>query len=103
MTHGKCGPWCMYEQHVSADIAFAARQFYYSTGDQRWLKAVGWPLVKGIALFYAARIEPVPAGSAGAAYGNATYVYNNVMGPDEYNYPVRLCAAPASLPRSRCV
>ena len=58
-THTQvCGPWCKYEQHVSGDIAFAVRQYYYATADTAWLRAVGWPLVKGVAAFYAARVEP---------------------------------------------
>ena len=78
MTHGKCGPWCKYEQHVSGDIGFAVRQYWYNTGDAQWLREIGWPLVKGIASFYAARVEPAPPGSH--EFGNSTYVYNMVMG-----------------------
>ena len=48
MTHGKCGPWCKFEQHVSGDVSFAVRQYYYNTGDLKWLREIGWDLVKGI-------------------------------------------------------
>lgn len=75
-SHGVCGPWCKYEQHISADIAFAVRQYFYQTGDTQWLREVGYPLVKGIADFYAARVEPAEHG----------YSLNKVMGPDEVGF-----------------
>lgn len=78
---GKIGDWGKYEQHISGDISFAARQYYYATQDLEWLKTVGYPLIAGVASFYAARIEPHADGSPG-------YDFNTVMGPDEYNYPV---------------
>lgn len=76
-THNACGRWCKYEQHVTADVSFAVRQYYAQTGDKVWLRAVGWPLVKGIAAFYAARVER--SGSSG-------YALNQVMGPDEVHF-----------------
>eukprot|EP00756_Hemistasia_phaeocysticola_P051172 Hpha_TRINITY_DN26354_c0_g1::TRINITY_DN26354_c0_g1_i1::g.9347::m.9347 len=76
---GKIGPWGEYEQHVSGDVALAARQYWYASGDNEWLAAVGLPLVRGIADFYARRVQ---AGAGGR------YEYNSVMGPDEYNWPV---------------
>jgi trehalose/maltose hydrolase-like predicted phosphorylase len=75
-THGACGPWCRLEQHVSGDIAFAVQQYWHATADREWLRKVGWPLVSGIANFYAARVEP-----AGGGLPNRTeYHYNGVMG-----------------------
>jgi len=79
LTRGVCGPWCKYEQHITADIAFAVRQYYYQTGDQAWLKEIGWPLLSGIADFYAARVEPANGGG---------FDLNMVMGPDEFAWPV---------------
>eukprot|EP00729_Bicosta_minor_P024818 gene24818-10961_t len=80
-THGVCGPWCRLEQHVSGDVAFAVQQYYYATGDADWLRSTGWPLVNGVAQFYAARVEESGAGTG-------TYEYLGVMGPDEYSWPV---------------
>ena len=54
----------------------------YATADKEWLSSVGWPLVKGIAAFYAARVEPME---------NGTYALNMVMGPDEVRACVRAC------------
>jgi len=68
-SDGKIGPWGEYEQHISGDISFAARQYYYMTGDVNWLKSVGFPLIYGVASFYASRITP-----KGGAYD-----YNEVI------------------------
>jgi len=32
------GKWGKYEIHISGDVSFAARQFFYQTGDETWLK-----------------------------------------------------------------
>lgn len=50
-----------------------------ASGNKTWLAAVGWPLVSGVADFYASRATPNADGS---------YSINQVMGPDEYHYPV---------------
>jgi len=39
------------EQHISGDIAFAARQLWYATGDKEWLSQDGYALAKGTPLF----------------------------------------------------
>eukprot|EP00039_Didymoeca_costata_P001279 m.51219 g.51219 ORF g.51219 m.51219 type:complete len:846 (+) comp10717_c0_seq2:16-2553(+) len=76
---GKIGPWGEFEQHISGDISFAARQYFLATQDLVWLRNVGWPLISGVASFYANRVS---------ANADGTYSYNMVMGPDEYAYPV---------------
>jgi trehalose/maltose hydrolase-like predicted phosphorylase len=123
---GEIGPWGEYEQHISGDISFAARQYFYATQDVAWLKAVGcrpaeakqsrasmharthalytrshthgrarhtrahmhththartharrrYPLIQGIASFYAARVTADPPGGFG-------FSFESVMGPDE--------------------
>ena len=78
-TMGACGPWCMYEQHVSGDIALAVRQYWYATHDRDWLASTGWPLVKGVASFYAARVVEGTGGR---------YSFPEVMGPDEFHSQV---------------
>lgn len=78
---GKIGPWGEYEQHISGDISFAARQYFYATQDTAWLKAVGYPLIEGVAAFYAARVTADKSRPG-------LYDFKQVMGPDEYNYPV---------------
>jgi hypothetical protein len=43
------------------DIAFAVQQFYRLTGNTTWLRAVGFPLLQGIAEFWVSRVEPNPS------------------------------------------
>lgn len=73
------GQWGQYEHHISGDIAFAARQYWAVSRDKSWLNSRGWPLVSGIAEFYAGRVSKVSSQEFGVF---------QVMGPDEYNYPV---------------
>ena len=67
------------EQHVTADVALAQWQYYLTTGDQGWLRARGWPVLRGAADFWASRAERGDDGS---------YHINQVEGPDEQNWPV---------------
>jgi len=76
---GKLGPWGRYEQHISGDVALAARQYWYATGDREWLRDVGLPLANGTASFYQARVE---------WRGGTAFDFKRVMGPDEYSWPV---------------
>lgn len=69
-----------YEQHVNGDVALAALQYWYATGDAAWLKASGWPLLSGVADFWASRA--VACSGANATGG---FCINDVMGPDEYH------------------
>jgi trehalose/maltose hydrolase-like predicted phosphorylase len=63
--------------HISADVAYAAHQYWQITGDDQWLIDRGAELILDSARFYGARAE-----------WNATkncYEYNDVIGPDEYH------------------
>jgi kojibiose phosphorylase len=65
------------EIHISADIAYAAHQYWRATGDDDWWAAHGAELVLDTARFWASRAE-----------WNATegrHEYNDVIGPDEYH------------------
>jgi len=44
------------EIHVNADIAIAQWQYYLASGDRDWLKKDGWPVIRGIAEFWASRV-----------------------------------------------
>jgi trehalose/maltose hydrolase-like predicted phosphorylase len=44
------------EIHVNADIAIAQWQYYLATGDTRWLKQYGWPVIQGVATFWKSRV-----------------------------------------------
>ena len=48
--------------------------------DTVWLNETGWPLVSGIADFWASRATPIP--------GTSQFGINGVQPPDEYHYPV---------------
>lgn len=63
---GLCFPWqssvtgrsldgCGDEQHITGDIAVAVWQYWCMTRDVEWLTSIGWPLLRGIATFWAAR------------------------------------------------
>jgi trehalose/maltose hydrolase-like predicted phosphorylase len=66
----------LYEQHITADIALAQWQYYLATGDRRWLRTRGWPVLQGAAGFWAGRAVRTPDGR---------YHIRHVTGPDEEN------------------
>ena len=65
----------LFEIHVSADIALAVWQYWLATGDRQWLATKGWPVLKGIADFWASRAT---------RNSDRTYSINTVIPPDEY-------------------
>ncbi|MCC6188773.1 MAG: glycoside hydrolase family 65 protein [Anaerolineales bacterium] len=65
------------EIHISADIAYAAHQYWAVTGDDAWMAAKGAELILDTARFWATRAE------WNAAAGR--YEYRDVIGPDEYH------------------
>lgn len=65
------------ELHISADIAYAAFQYWVATADDAWLIDKGAELFLDTAKFWASRAE-----------WNETlqrYEFNDVIGPDEYH------------------
>ncbi|MFG2225310.1 discoidin domain-containing protein [Streptomyces sp. NPDC048644] len=69
-------PHCKTQNHLMGDISLATWQYYLATKDTAWLKARGWPVLKGIAEFWASRATRNADGS---------YSVKNVAGPDEYS------------------
>jgi kojibiose phosphorylase len=65
------------EIHISADIAYAAYQYWQATGDDEWMIEKGAELILDTAKFWASRAE------WNAETG--CYEYNDVVGPDEYH------------------
>jgi beta-phosphoglucomutase len=65
------------EIHISADIAYAAMQYWKLTGDDQWMIEKGAELVLDTAKFWASRAE------FNAQTG--LFEYNDVIGPDEYH------------------
>lgn len=63
------------EQHITADVAFGAWQYYTVTGDQDFMDKFGYELILDTAKFWASRLED---GEDGLLH------INDVVGPDEY-------------------
>jgi trehalose/maltose hydrolase-like predicted phosphorylase len=74
--HSVDPPHCITQIHLQGDIALAVWQYYLATKDTAWLRSRGWPMLQGIAQFWAGRVT---------ANGDGSYSINNVAGPDEYS------------------
>ncbi|MEV3854387.1 glycosyl hydrolase family 65 protein [Streptomyces sp. NPDC050095] len=78
---GECQSWypphCVIQNHLQGDIALAAWQYYQATGDEKWLRAQGWPLLKGLAQYWTSRVTKNEA--------DGSYSVKDVAGPDEYS------------------
>lgn len=48
------------EIHVNADVAIAQWQYWLASGDERWLRTHGWPVIRAVADFWASRATWVP-------------------------------------------
>jgi trehalose/maltose hydrolase-like predicted phosphorylase len=68
-------PGFVNERHITADVGWAAWQYYLATQDKAWLKERGWPLLSGIADYWASRAKKNPA--------TGKYDVRGVVGPDE--------------------
>ncbi|MEV6669017.1 discoidin domain-containing protein [Streptomyces sp. NPDC051162] len=74
--HSVDPPHCRTQIHLQSDISLATWQYYLATGDTAWLRERGWPVMKGIADFWAGRVTPNADGS---------YSVKDTAGPDEYS------------------
>lgn len=74
--HSVDPPHCRTQNHLQSDVALAAWQYYLATKDTHWLRTRGWPVIKGIAEFWADRATRNADGS---------YSIKDVAGPDEYS------------------
>lgn len=64
-----------FEQHITADIAIAAWNYFSVTQDTAWLKEKGYPMIKECADFWASRVE---------RNGPGQYDIKNVVAADEW-------------------
>ena len=64
-----------FEQHITADIAIAAWNYYCVTQDKVWLREKGWPILSATADFWASRVE---------RNGPGKYDIKNVVAADEW-------------------
>ncbi|MGA4843652.1 discoidin domain-containing protein [Streptomyces sp. G45] len=74
--HSVDPPHCRTQIHLQSDIALATWQYYLATKDTEWLRERGWPVLKGIAEFWAGRVSRNADGS---------YSIKDTAGPDEYS------------------
>jgi trehalose/maltose hydrolase-like predicted phosphorylase len=63
-----------HEIHISGDVALAIWQYFVLSGDVGWLASTGYPVLRGVAEFYASRAEQD---------GDGTYHIRHVEGSDE--------------------
>jgi len=68
------------EIHVIADVAFGAWRHYSATGDEKFLKNMGFQLILETARYWAYRAE-----RENLAGGGYQYVINEVIPPNEYH------------------
>jgi trehalose/maltose hydrolase-like predicted phosphorylase len=47
----------LYENHVNADVALAAWQYFAATGDRAWLETYGYPIIHDTADFWTSRVS----------------------------------------------
>ncbi|WP_330256322.1 discoidin domain-containing protein [Nocardia sp. NBC_00565] len=69
-------PHCLTQIHLQGDVSLAAWQYYTATGDNDYLRDRGWPIMRGVAEFWASRVTRNDDGS---------YSIRDVAGPDEYS------------------
>jgi len=62
------------ERHITADVAWAAWQYYLWTGDNAYLRTEAWPLLRDTANYWVSRVTKTADGQ---------YHINKVLSPDE--------------------
>jgi len=62
------------ERHVTADVGWAAWQYYLWTGDKAFLRSEGWPILKATATYWTSRVS---------LEKDHKYHIRGVIGPDE--------------------
>ena len=66
-------------RHVTAGVGWAAWQYWLATGDKPWLESRGWPLLSGIAEYFANKAKKNTKGG---------YDLGPLTGPDELHMKV---------------
>ncbi|XP_058447938.1 protein-glucosylgalactosylhydroxylysine glucosidase-like [Malaya genurostris] len=75
VTQPCCPEVAKYQQHISADISFALRNFFATNQDLDWLQTQGCLMAQEIAQFWSSRLSFDPV--------TGLYDIEAVMGPDE--------------------
>jgi hypothetical protein len=76
-TCPKKAPFGTFEQHISADIVLAVKQYIDTSGDISWLNSSGYELVSSVADFLVSKAER----------SNGVFHILDVIPPDEYAGP----------------
>ena len=63
-------------RHVTAGVGWAHWQYWLATRDRKWLAERGWPVLSGVADYFASRAVKNPA--------TGKYDLKDVTGPDEF-------------------
>lgn len=71
------GPCYGTQAHLQSDIALSQWQYFQATGDKKWLRSTGWPVIKSLAQFWTSRVT---------ANDDGSYSVRNVAGSDEYSH-----------------
>ena len=69
-----------YQVHITGDVAYAAKLYWWATKDLHWMRHVGFELVYQTAEHWASRVR--------FDKEKDRYVIKYVMPPDEYQFPV---------------
>jgi len=69
-------PWgpAAREIHVSGDVSLAFWRYWQASGGMQWLREVAWPVLRGVAAYYASETEATSVGN---------YVIRDVIDVDE--------------------
>uniref|UniRef100_A0A182K3N7 Glycoside hydrolase family 65 central catalytic domain-containing protein n=1 Tax=Anopheles christyi TaxID=43041 RepID=A0A182K3N7_9DIPT len=80
VTPSHCPQVPKYQHHITGDIAYAVRLYYYATGDLDWLRSDACRLVYETARFWKSRVD----------YNAETDTFDigRIMGPDEDHHNV---------------
>ena len=65
--------------HISADVAYAIRQYWQITGDDAFMRDYGAEMILDTARFWGSRVEREEVN------GRLAYTIRDVIGPDEYH------------------
>lgn len=99
-----------FEQHISSDVALAMWQYWLATGDLSWLRTDGFPVLRGVADFWASRATRNADGSYSIVgvtppdedHENVTdSVYTNVSARDALRFAGRAAALVGAAPDPR--
>jgi len=69
-------PWSggLKELHISGDVSFAFWRYWQATGDGSWLRSVGWPVLRGVAQFWASASGRAPVADSPPSIAGVTDV-----------------------------